>query len=144
MSPFRPSVSNRDHGFGDADSFAMNIELVQKVIAPVTGYLDGMMEIGKGVFRAEQQSAPDDGLHPNNPEAELITSYSFLCICFGHPSIIDSCLNIANLFDMPAHGLKWSPIRTKTYAKKVKRTDLLGPNKGSPIEIALLVRSISF
>ena len=94
---------------GNADGFAMNIELVQKVIAPVTGYLDGMMEIGKGVFRAEQQSAPDDGLHPNNPEAELITSYSFLCICFGHPSIIDSCLNIANLFDMPAHGLKWSP-----------------------------------
>jgi hypothetical protein len=86
---------------GNANGFAMNIELVQKIIAPVTGYLDGMMEIGKGIFRTEKQTAPNDGLHTNNPEADLpeadlITRYGFLCVCFGHPSIIDSYLNLAN------------------------------------------------
>ena len=81
---------------GNANGFAMNIELVQKVIAPIAGYLDGMMEIGKGIFRTEKQTAPNDGLHTNNPEADLITRYGFLCVCFGHPSIIDSYLNLAN------------------------------------------------
>ena len=85
---------------GNANGLAMNIELVQKIIAPVTGYLDSMMEIGKGIFRTKQQPAPNDGLDPNKPEAELITSYGFLCVCFGHPSIIGTYLNLANLFDV--------------------------------------------
>ena len=34
---------------GNANGFANNIELVEKVIAPVGGYLDGIMEIGKGI-----------------------------------------------------------------------------------------------